>query len=134
MHEIGRHRWVAKSLLKQFDVKPKKHVDGNDMGDSDDEHDLEALAAGLDDEERIIAQELNEDEDEDDEEDDVEGWVNEMEELMEDEQQELLKSICPLRKLAFKIIHSTTILLPAGKACLEAACLAIKLMPQDIAT
>lgn len=43
-------------------------------------------------------------------------------------------NICQLRKLAFKIIHSTTLLLPAWKSCLEAAKLAIRIMPRDVTT
>ncbi|KAF8162019.1 hypothetical protein BJ912DRAFT_865120, partial [Pholiota molesta] len=69
------------------------------------------------------------------------GWVDEVEELNDEDQEELMKSIRPvsrmlvkLRKVAFKIIHSTTILLPAWKSCLKAADLAIKLMPRDVAT
>lgn len=39
-----------------------------------------------------------------------------------------------LWKLAFKIIHSTTLLLPAWKAMLEKLELAIRIMPRDVTT
>lgn len=39
-----------------------------------------------------------------------------------------------LRKLAYKIIHSTTVVLPAWKSILEDLKMAITLMPRDVAT
>jgi hypothetical protein len=39
-----------------------------------------------------------------------------------------------LRKLAFKIVHSTTILLQAWKACLKDLKLPIRIMPCDVST
>ena len=39
-----------------------------------------------------------------------------------------------LRKLAFKIVHSTTILLPEWKKCLEDLKLSVRIMPCDVST
>ncbi|KAF9219129.1 hypothetical protein BS17DRAFT_658061, partial [Gyrodon lividus] len=82
---------------------------------------------GLTDEERI---------------DDVDGFVDEIEELSDSKCQELLKSIWPIklvlikiRKLAFKLIHSTTKLLPAWHTTLEAMRMKkVTNMPCDVST
>lgn len=39
-----------------------------------------------------------------------------------------------LRKLAFKIVHSSTLLLPAWKALLPELELAVRIMPRDVST
>jgi hypothetical protein len=46
----------------------------------------------------------------------------------------VLTSSSQLQKLAFKIVHLTTILLPAWKAALEDLELALKIMPHDVST
>ncbi|KIM54880.1 hypothetical protein SCLCIDRAFT_69646, partial [Scleroderma citrinum Foug A] len=73
--------------------------------------------------------------------DNDEGWVDEMDNLTDKEKEDLERSIRPvklalvkLRKVAFKIVHSTTIVLPAWKEILNDLCLTISLMPRDVAT
>jgi hypothetical protein len=122
---------IAKTLLKQFEV-PKKQVDAAlDAA----EKELLELSAGTDMEELLTVAEggLGDGEDADD----VEGWVNEMDLLSAEESEVLRQSVQPvrlvlvkvrytlkftyrrdsrpsqLRKLAFKILHSMTKLLPA---------------------
>ncbi|KIL54601.1 hypothetical protein M378DRAFT_51686, partial [Amanita muscaria Koide BX008] len=119
-----------------FDVK-KRGDEGGDGG----EHELMELADGLDEEEQLMVEENDIDDDDIEDSDNEEGWVDELTEMDAEERQELQKNIRPvsrvlikLRKLAFKIVHSSTILLPAWKSHLEAANLAIKLMPRDVAT
>ncbi|KAG1846710.1 hypothetical protein C8R48DRAFT_556707, partial [Suillus tomentosus] len=70
-----------------------------------------------------------------------EGWVDEMEQLPACERQAVRKSVGPIRfvlvkpcKLAFKIIHSTTKLLPAWYNVLNKCKLSQRIMPCDIAT
>ncbi|KAH7919571.1 hypothetical protein BV22DRAFT_1022769, partial [Leucogyrophana mollusca] len=74
-------------------------------------------------------------------EDNVDGWVDEVAMLTEEWREELLESIRPiklilvkLRKIAFKIVHSTTLLLPAWEALLEELEMSVRLMPRDMAT
>ncbi|KAG1871908.1 hypothetical protein C8R48DRAFT_570036, partial [Suillus tomentosus] len=81
------------------------------------------------------------DERDDEENDNIEGWVDEMEQLPACECQAVRKSIGPirfvlvkLRKLAFKIIHSTTKLLPAWYNVLNKCKLSQRIMPRDVAT
>jgi hypothetical protein len=99
---------VAKSLLKQFDVKKKKagEADGDDDRDlqvSDEEHELLDLADGVDDEELTMAQE-NDIEDEDEvEEDDADGWVDELEALTEEERENLKAILRPVSKMLIKV-------------------------------
>ncbi|TFY78228.1 hypothetical protein EWM64_g5785 [Hericium alpestre] len=107
---------VAKSLLKQFDTKK-----GGAGADSGAEAELDVLAEDIDIEDMqmhlenaAVAAEGDEVIDEE------EGWVDEVAELTADEKKELEKSILPvrlvlvkLRKVSYKIVHSTTKLLPA---------------------
>jgi hypothetical protein len=142
---------IAKTLLKQFDV-PKKDA-GAALDDA--ERELLEMAAGLDMEEMLTVAENGVGDEEDD---NVDGWVDEMAKLSEEESEELQKSIQPvrlvlvkvrkfvilltvivkllsqLRKLAFKIIHSTTKLLPAWRDYLKELKLADRLMPRDVST
>ncbi|KAF8232632.1 hypothetical protein L208DRAFT_1271077 [Tricholoma matsutake] len=129
---------VAKSLLKQFDVKqdPGKNDDLNE-----DEQTLLAMAENLEEEELIMAQENNGEDGSGKDNDSLDGWVDEVEALTLEEHKNLEESIWPvkrmlvkLQKLAFKLVHPTTILLPAWKACLEDLNLAIKIMPHDVST
>ncbi|KAH7903748.1 hypothetical protein BJ138DRAFT_977553, partial [Hygrophoropsis aurantiaca] len=69
------------------------------------------------------------------------GWEDEMAGLSDEERLRIEKSIRPvklvlmkLRKLAYKLIHSTTILLLARKEVLEDLELAVRIMPRDVAT
>ncbi|KAF8836547.1 hypothetical protein BDN67DRAFT_874121, partial [Paxillus ammoniavirescens] len=68
-------------------------------------------------------------------------WVDEIDELTEEERSELDQNIRPirfllvkLRKLAFKIIHSTTIILPEWKQTLGELKLPVQIMPRDVST
>jgi hypothetical protein len=88
---------VAKSLLKQFEV-PKKDVDAAlDAA----EQELLELAAGADMEELVTVAErgLGNNEDADD----MNGWVNEMNLLSDDESEELRQSIQPVRLVLVKV-------------------------------
>jgi hypothetical protein len=99
---------VAKSLLKQFDVV-KKPAEGEeesaDLNISDDEREFQELAAGLDEEERQILEETD-DADDDDmlENDDIAGWVDEVEEMDEEDREDLLKNIRPVSRVLFKVL------------------------------
>lgn len=142
---------IAKTLLKQFDV-PRK--DASAALDAAEQKLLE-LAAGLDVEELMTVAESGTGDEVDD--DNVDGWVDEMAELTEEEGDELHKQIQParlvlvkvnycdehknvancyqqLRKMAFKILHSTTKLLPAWDAYLKEFKFAIHRMPRDVST
>ncbi|KAI6095004.1 hypothetical protein F5141DRAFT_1014115 [Pisolithus sp. B1] len=72
---------------------------------------------------------------------DDKGWVDEVAELTAEEQAGLEQRICPVRlvlaktcKLAFKIIHSTTILLPTWHATCKETRKKVKQIPHDILT
>ncbi|KAG0692503.1 hypothetical protein DFH29DRAFT_784482, partial [Suillus ampliporus] len=69
------------------------------------------------------------------------GWVDEVALLSAKKRKKLARSIrsirialIKLRKLAFKILHSTTILLPAWKAIIADLKLAVRIMPCDVST
>ncbi|KAJ8585006.1 hypothetical protein M405DRAFT_685010, partial [Rhizopogon salebrosus TDB-379] len=73
--------------------------------------------------------------------DNDDGFVDEVELLDDRERFALEKDIQPvklalvkLRKLAYKIIHSTTIVLPAWHSILQDLSQAKTLMPRDVAT
>ncbi|KAG1763760.1 hypothetical protein EDD22DRAFT_776686 [Suillus occidentalis] len=73
--------------------------------------------------------------------DDVDGWVDEVVNLTGQEHAELYKTLQPvklvlvkLRKLAFKIVHSSTLLLPAWKALLPELELAVRIMLHNVST
>lgn len=88
---------IAKTLLKQFEV-PKKDISAAlDAA----EQELLELAAGTDMEEMVTVAEggLGDGKDADD----VEGWVNEMDLLSEEESEELRKSIQPVRLVLVKV-------------------------------
>jgi hypothetical protein len=88
---------IAKTMLRQFEV-PKKEV--NAALDAAEQELLE-LAAGTDMEEMVTVAEggLGDGNDADD----VDGWVDEMELLSEDESEELRKSIQPVRLVLVKV-------------------------------
>jgi hypothetical protein len=88
---------IAKSLLKQFKV-PKKDVDT--VLDAAEQELLE-LAAGADMKELVTVAErgLGNNEDADD----MDGWVNEMNLLSDDESEELRQSIQPVRLVLVKV-------------------------------
>ncbi|KAG0703262.1 hypothetical protein DFH29DRAFT_786338, partial [Suillus ampliporus] len=73
--------------------------------------------------------------------DNDDGWVNEMDELADNERSMLEASILPVklalvkvRKLAYKIIHSTTVILPAWRKILKDLKFTVMLMPRDVST
>ncbi|KIM42536.1 hypothetical protein M413DRAFT_70091, partial [Hebeloma cylindrosporum] len=73
--------------------------------------------------------------------DNVEGWVDEMAALSQAHRevlQELIRPVSMLlvkvRKISFKTINSTTLLLPAWARCLEELKLEFKLIPRDVTT
>lgn len=137
---------VAKSLIREFDTSKKQANELLDFGDED-----------LDDpsDEEIASEGMSGDADEDN----ADGWIDEVENLSEDERGALEESIRPvklilvkvcvainnspvimqlmptkLRRFSFKIINSTTLLLPAWKETLKDLKLTVKYMPRDVAT
>jgi hypothetical protein len=149
---------VAKSMLKQFDVPKKQGDGGGETEDSRLDDALRSLAEGIEREEEIT---LGEDETERaDDEVDEDEWVDELQRLSADERDTAHGQIQPirfvlvkvrrsrtfpdcsehslsthqLRKLAFKIIHSTTIILPAWHEILEELKLECRIMPRDVST
>ena len=100
---------VAKSLLRQFDVTPNSKGLNDDDGDARNElsaaeKELLDLANDINQEELTMAQQDNandnEDGAEDDEDDD--GWVDEVEELSEEEREELKAHIRPVSRVLVK--------------------------------
>ncbi|KAI6002354.1 hypothetical protein F5J12DRAFT_705970, partial [Pisolithus orientalis] len=81
---------------------------------------------------RVSANEATEDVDND------EGWVNEIDELTLEEQRNLERMIQPVKlalmgvRLAFKIIHSSTVVLPTWQGTLKELREPITLMPRDV--
>ena len=88
---------IAKTLLKQFDV-PRK--DASAVLDAA-ERELLDLAAGLDVEELMTVAENGTGDKFDD--DNVDGWVDEMAELTEEEGDELRKQIRPVQLVLVKV-------------------------------
>ena len=84
---------IAKLFLKQFDAK-KRRGEAND-----DDVDLDQLVTEV---ELDKSQAVNEGEDEE-EDNDIDGWVNEVEELTDEEKRELLESIKPIKRVLFKV-------------------------------
>ncbi|KAG2156527.1 uncharacterized protein EDB93DRAFT_1079246 [Suillus bovinus] len=132
---------VVKSLIREFDVTKKEADKALDEPENsgDRAEQLEVLSKGIDAEEAVMIAEYgvgdNNGRDNDD------GWVDEVGELDPDERLALEKSILPvklalvkLRKLAYKVIHSTTIVLPAWRKILEDLQAPVTLMPRDVST
>ena len=88
---------IAKTLLKQFEV-PRKDVDA--ALDAAKQELLE-LAAGADMEELVMVAEGGLDNNDDA--DNMDGWVNEMNLLSDDESEELRQSIQPMRLILVKV-------------------------------
>ncbi|KAG2109988.1 uncharacterized protein F5147DRAFT_772829 [Suillus discolor] len=117
---------VAKSLLKEFDMTKKEvtWVLDNDVSSENDMEDLHMdnyAAEGAEDDSLLG--------------DNDEGWIDEVELLSEHERKQLWQQICPIKlvlvKVAFKLIHSTTILLPAWHEALRSLEVSVMLMPRD---
>ena len=96
---------VVKSILKQFDLpKSKKKVKtgDNDGGDENDEiidkaaEELLKLAGDVEMEGELMA-------DDDEEDDNEDGWIDERDEMTEDELKELSASVSPVRLLLTKV-------------------------------
>ncbi|KAF5370312.1 hypothetical protein D9758_006880 [Tetrapyrgos nigripes] len=129
---------VAKSLLKPFDVsKAKAKEAADEIGDAMDVEvenivdELAKLAEGIEEEDLQVQNENDGDVD------NSEDLVNELELMEEEEREELEGFIQPirLRKVSYKIIHSSTLLLPAWKDLLATLPdLAEKIMPHDVST
>ena len=90
---------VAKSLLKQFDVKQDDKKD--DL--TDNEQDLLELAGDIEQEELTMVQEKDDADDESEEDDGLEGWVDEVEALTLEEWENLENSIRPVKKMLVKV-------------------------------
>jgi hypothetical protein len=88
---------IAKSLLKQFDI-PKKDV--NAAIDAA-ERELLEMAVGLDLEEMLTVAESGLGDKDDN--DNVDGWVDEMSALSDEESEELRKNIQPVRLVLVKV-------------------------------
>lgn len=89
---------IAKSLLKQFDMKQKMEEDL-----TDDEHKLLDLTGNIEEEENTTAMENNTGDEDTADEDDMDGWVNEMDHLTTAEKQDLEESIKPVRVVLVKV-------------------------------
>ncbi|KAG1782522.1 hypothetical protein EV702DRAFT_950460, partial [Suillus placidus] len=120
-------------LIKQFDLPKVKE------GSTDTE--LLDMAGDVSNEDKVtIAENGNGDSDAEDV-DDEDGWVDEINKLTPHERTALEMNMCPIRlmlvklhKLAFKIVHSTTLLLPAWKDATEELGLGSRIMPHDVST
>ncbi|KAG0706541.1 hypothetical protein DFH29DRAFT_762194, partial [Suillus ampliporus] len=121
-------------VLKQFDI-PKKQAD------RDEEAELHELARDIDlEDESTIAENSDGDPNVEDA-DNMEGWTDEVEALTDDERDVLDEQIRPvrlvlvkLRKLSYKVIHSSTLLLPEWKQILAEHKLPVWIMPRDVST
>lgn len=89
---------VAKTAIRQFDVPEGKAA----RVLNDAERELRALAQGIDLEDQEIRGELDLDDD-DPGDDDEEGWVDEREEMDEEELDELEASVRPMRAVLTKV-------------------------------
>lgn len=95
---------VAKSLLRQFDMKKKKGVsDSTEMMEEDTRESLNAKelqALRIDNDEDDLAVHGNDDDGDDDSE---EGWVDEVEEMTEEKRRALERSILPVKFALAKV-------------------------------
>ncbi|PIL28879.1 hypothetical protein GSI_08925 [Ganoderma sinense ZZ0214-1] len=140
---------VARGFVGQFEVKGVKGEDVDGLVD-DDVHALLKLAENMDEEEREAKRirerehggdkELEEGWDDSVEEDDEE-WVSEVASLTDEEREEYEKQIRPvkmalvkLRKFSFKIVNSSTKLLPAWRTVTADLKLPNRLLPRDVRT
>jgi hypothetical protein len=100
---------VVKSILKQFDLpkskeKKKKGDDEEEDGLGNAEvidqaiEELLKLAGDVDTEGELMASQSDEEEDDNDE-----GWIDERNEMTEDERRELSESVVPVRLLLTKV-------------------------------
>ncbi|KIM36076.1 hypothetical protein M413DRAFT_46004, partial [Hebeloma cylindrosporum] len=118
-----------------FDV-PKAQADGV-LDDAAKE--LAALAVDLDIEEQISRENGSGEDNDEDEDDNTDGWTDVREELSDEEREALDKSLQPvrlvlLRKTAFAIKNSTTLILPRWYTLLDELKLNERIMPRDVST
>jgi len=92
---------IAKTLLKKFDV-PKKDAES---ALDDAETELFDLAAGID-MEMVTVAEVGAGDKDDEENDNVEGWVDEMVLLSDEEQAALHENVGPVRLVLVKVSKS----------------------------
>ncbi|KIL55578.1 hypothetical protein M378DRAFT_51177, partial [Amanita muscaria Koide BX008] len=122
---------VAKTLIKLFDL-PKRTAGADDeMRELASNIDFEELLSRVEDIRLGNGSEV----------DDTEGWVDENMFLPAEERAQLDENIRPLRlilvkvrKLAYKIVNSSTILLPAWTSTLQELDMEVKRLPRDVST
>lgn len=151
---------VGRTLVRQFDLpNAPKPTPGDLDATNDPDHELRQLAGDIYLEDLQTREALLEEAvtGETGTDDNVDGWVDEMAALTQAEREVLQDSLRPvrmllvkviivirilwdayyvhqIRKLAFKTINSTTLLLPAWARCLEELELELKLIPRDVTT
>jgi len=152
---------VVKSIIRQFDLPTsKKNSEDNDENIDMATKELLKLAGEIELEEEQIILAANDDDGRDIMEDDsIKGWVDEREEMTEEELLDLAESVQPvrlllakvfkqfyntilsisnfnsqLRKIAFAIKNSTTIILPQWFAVLRELEVAELMIPRDVTT
>ncbi|KAF8961705.1 hypothetical protein BDZ97DRAFT_1610400, partial [Flammula alnicola] len=122
-----------------FDIQKKT----TGVPGTDDDDELVELAGDMEYEDRVTRERLLEEVDDGNAvpDDDVDGWVDERAALSQAERDVLDKSTHPvkmvlvkIRKLAFKVINLTTLLLPAWKECVHGQNLSEQLIPRDVTT
>jgi hypothetical protein len=147
---------VAKSIMHQFDVSGTKSDDTKEST-----HDLYRLAGDIETEEQETRDEQEEPQNPDDDgpsDDNNEGWVDEREDMTLEDVDDLEEAVLPvrflltkvservsncivlanqltqIRKLAYAVKNSTTIVLPQWYRILEALSLEPRVIPRDIRT
>lgn len=98
---------VAKSLLKQFDVKQDP---GKNDNLDEDEQTLLAMAENLEEEELIMAQKNNGEDGSGEDNDSLDGWVDEVEALTLEEHKNLEESIWPVKRMLVKVTKVLNVL------------------------
>jgi hypothetical protein len=90
---------IAKTLLKQFDI-PKKDAEST-LDNA--ERELLDLTAGIDMEETVTVAEAGPGDKDDEKNDNVEGWIDEMALLSDEEQTALHKKVGPVQLVLVKV-------------------------------
>ncbi|KAF8812191.1 hypothetical protein BYT27DRAFT_7087879, partial [Phlegmacium glaucopus] len=125
-----------------FDIPNAPNITAGDIAD-DPDHKIHELAGDINLEDQQTREALLDDAvtGEIGIDDNIDGWVDEMAALSQAEREVFQESLRPVkvllvkvRKLAFKTINSTTILLPAWARCLKELDLEFKLIPRDVTT
>ncbi|KAI0312860.1 hypothetical protein OF83DRAFT_1066514 [Amylostereum chailletii] len=128
---------VCKTILREFDLPKKKGEEA--MANLDEQ--LKKLGEDIEAEEMAMCNEM----DDDVEDDDIEGWIDELAEMgnMEcDDHDQAVRplrlchpnSLLQIRKFAYAVVHSTTILLPLWKSVIAEVDLNERIMPRDVST